>query len=156
MSTYHNQTGGLTEYGVGVYFPASVLESMKPEARTGLQQMVDEQLQRAPLPRLTDRDLALALTDPGQRLVGFEFRAGDDTPLTYNRNGWAHYESTPGKRLDLYRLGTDLPADLKLVCWLAIDQSLGVIPLQLNDVPLPAPQTAPSPPAALTTAPAGR
>lgn len=153
MSTYQNQGGGFTEYGVGVFFPPSMLATMPPETQTGLQKMVDEQLKRAPLPQLTDRDLALALTDPGQRLVGFEFIAGDNTPLTYNRNGWAHYESAPGKRLDIYRLGADIPADLKLVCWLAIDKSLAVIPLQLNDLPLP-PARAPRPkPAATLTIP---
>jgi hypothetical protein len=152
MSTYQNQSGGFAEYGVGVFFPPSMLTTMPPEARAGLQKMADEQLKRDPLPQLTDRDLALALTDPGQRLVGFEFIAGDTPTLTYNRNGWAHYESTAGKRLDIFRLGTDIPVDLKLVCWLAIDKSLAVIPLQLNDVPLP-PAMAPLPkPAAPPTA----
>lgn len=153
MATYREQTGGFTEFGVGVYFPASLLATMKPEARAGLQKVVDEQLARSPLPKLGDRDVALAVTDPEQRLVGFEFVGGENSRLTYNRNGWAHYESTPGKRLDIYRLQGDIPADLKLICWLAIDKSLVRIPFEMIDVPLPPvespPDRTPAPPAAL-------
>jgi hypothetical protein len=148
MATYLNQAGGFTDYGVGVYFPASMLATLKPEARAGLQKGVDEQLTRSPLPKLGERDIALAVTDPEQRLVGFEFVGGDNSRLTYNRNGWAHYESAPGKRLDIYRLQAEIPADLKLVCWLAIDKSLVRIPLEMIDVPLPpVPVPAPKTPA---------
>lgn len=153
LATYRNQTGGFTDYGMGAYFPSSMLATMTPEARAALYKVADDMLARNPPPKLTNRDIALALTDPDQRLVGFEFVAGDNARLVYNRNGWAHYESTPGKRLDIYRLQGDIPADLKLICWLAIDKSMVVIPFEMQDVPLPPPRAAPAPAAAPIPAP---
>jgi hypothetical protein len=140
MASYRNQTGGFTEYGMGVMFPESITSSMSAETRAELQKHVDEQLQRSPLPKLTKRDVALALSDPEQRLIGYEFFAGERRGLIYNRNGWAHYETAAGKRLDIFRLQEDLPADLKLVCWLAINESMVVIPFEMIDIPLPPPR----------------
>lgn len=153
MSSYRDQTGGLTEYGMGVFLSADMLATMSPKARTDFQKIVDEQLTRSPLPRFTDRDLALAIHDPEERLVGIEFMDGHNAPLVYNRNGWGHYANNEQKkRLAIYRLEDAIPADLKLVCWLVIDRSLVRIPFEMIDVPLPPvqmpPPKAPAPPAA--------
>lgn len=138
MTSYRNQSGGFTDHGMGIYFPTSMLVSMPPEARANLQKIADEQLARSPLPRLTDRDIALAIHDPEERLVGLEFMGGDNTSIAYNRNGWAHYSNNERKkRLALYRLEEPVPGDLKLVCWLAVNQSLVRIPFEMIDVPLP-------------------
>ncbi len=63
-------------------------------------------------------DLAIGISDPEGKLVGLEFQTADGRPLRYDHNGWYHSGQERGKRFDVYKLGSNVPADAKLVCWL--------------------------------------
>ncbi len=89
---------------------------------------------------MTDTDLALAIDDPEGRLVGTEFQTIYGAPVIYNHNGWAHLEKTPGKRLSLYRLKSKITDNIKLVCWLATDQSVWKQNFNYTGLPLPPPR----------------
>jgi len=96
-----------------------------------------------PAPRsnggVTESDLAIGISDPQGKLIGFEFQTVDGKPLTYDHNGWYHSADTdpPKKRFDVYRLGPHIPTNAKLVCWLITPRSLFKMPLKLAELPLP-------------------
>lgn len=90
-----------------------------------------------PAPAVTERDLAIGISDPQGKLIGLEFQTADGKPMRYDHNGWYHSSTAAGKRLDVYRVGSNLPADTKLVCWLITPRSLFRQPLQIAELPLP-------------------
>ena len=92
-----------------------------------------------PAPAMTETDLAIGISDPQGKLIGFEFQTADGRPLRYDHNGWYHSADTdpPKKRLDVYRLESKVPADAQLVCWLITPRSLFKMPLKLAELPLP-------------------
>lgn len=92
----------------------------------------------ANISRMNGRDVALAIHDPHGRLAGVEFQTMYGRTLTYNHNGWSHYSIAAGKRFSIYRLGSKLNDDIKLVCWLVTPKSLASYPLHVANVPLPA------------------
>lgn len=136
LATYHDQQGGLTDYGIGVYLDPTLLD--KNVSHEQIQQTIEQlRSQDRPL-KATDRDIALGITDPENRLVALEFRAADGAPLIYNRNGWAHFSVEHwGRHLDFYRLEAGIPSGLQLVCWLLTPKSLVQVPLKLADLSLP-------------------
>lgn len=87
---------------------------------------------------VSERDLAIGISDPQGKLIGLEFQTADGKPLRYDHNGWYHSSKDSGKRFDVYNLGPKIPADVKLVCWLITPRSLFKIPLKLAELPLPA------------------
>lgn len=95
-----------------------------------------EQMLKRPVPEIGEREILLVVSDPEDRLVDVEFGAADGSPVVYNRNGFPHLENQDW-RLSAYRLDQPVSADLKLVCWLAIDPAIAEIPLIMNDVALP-------------------
>lgn len=134
LATYHDQQGGLTDYGIGVYLDPALFDKNVPHEQ--IQKFIDQlRSQDRPL-KVTDRDIAIGITDPENRLVAWEFRTADGATLVYNRNGWAHIEHR-GKYLDFYRFEAGIPSRLQLVCWLLTPKSLVPIPLKLADLPLP-------------------
>jgi len=84
-------------------------------------------------------DLAVGISDPKGNLISLEFQTADGKAMRYDHNGWYHSGQEPGKRFDVYTLGSRLPADGKLVCWLVTDRSLFKIPLKIAELPLPDP-----------------
>ena len=88
---------------------------------------------------MTDTDVAVAIDDPEGRLVGLEFQTLYGSPVTYNHNGWLHFEKSAGKRFSIYRLRSKLTDDIKLVCWLATARSTVTQSFHLTNLPLPAP-----------------
>jgi len=87
--------------------------------------------------QMTDTDIAVAIDDPEGRLIGMEFQTLYGSPVTYNHNGWGHFEKSPGRRFSLYRLSSKITDDIKLVCWLATAQSTLKQSFQFTNVPLP-------------------
>jgi TonB family protein len=94
-----------------------------------------------PRPGMEEGDVAVAIDDPDERLVGLEVQAADGSPLRYNHNGQYHSSGlagNPGRRFDTYHLGTDLPRDARLVCWLITSTSLLRVPFHFDRLPVPA------------------
>ena len=95
-----------------------------------------------PKAEMEEGDIAVAIDDPEERLVGLEIQAADGSPLRYNHAGNYHssgFAGSPGKRFDTYHLGTNLPPDARLVCWLITPKSLLRIPFHFDTLPLPGP-----------------
>jgi len=93
-----------------------------------------------PRPGMEGGDIAVAIDDPDEHLVGLEVQAVDGSPLRYNHNGQYHSSSlagSPGRRFDTYHLATDLPSDARLVCWLITSKSLLRIPFHFDRLPVP-------------------
>lgn len=89
---------------------------------------------------MKEGDIAFAIDDPGDRLIALEIQARDGSPLRYNHGG--NYHSSllpghPGRRFDTYRLGSGIPADARLVCWLVTDKALLKIPFHVEMLPIP-------------------
>jgi TonB family protein len=109
-----NAAGGPKDYDSGDLF--GVRPSWMPAPRSNL--------------KVSERDLAIGISDPQGKLIGLEFQTADGKPLRYDHNGWYHSADTdpPTKRFDVYNLG-NIPADAKLVCWLITPRSLFKMPL---------------------------
>jgi TonB family protein len=93
-----------------------------------------------PKVEMEEGDIAVAIDDPEERLVGLEIQAADGSPLRYNHGGNYHssgLQGSPGKRFDTYHLGTSLPDNARLVCWLITPGSLLKVPFHLDTLPLP-------------------
>jgi TonB family protein len=93
-----------------------------------------------PNPGMEDGDIAVAIDDPGDRLLGVEIQAADGSPLRYDHGGWYHSSGltgSPGRRFDIYHLGSDVPADARLVCWVITPTSLLKMPFHIDTLPLP-------------------
>jgi len=86
---------------------------------------------------ITAQDLAVLVGDEQGRLISTEFRTKDGGPLRYNHDGWAHYGSLPGTRLDLYHFDTPVPADAEMVCLLVTPGALVVAPFRFTGLALP-------------------
>ncbi len=94
-----------------------------------------------PKQEMEEGDIAVAIDDPEERIVGLEIQAADGSPLRYNHGGNYHssgYQGSPGKRFDTYHLGTGLPGGARLACWLITPGSLLKVPFHLDTLPLPA------------------
>ena len=89
--------------------------------------------------QMDPHDVAVAIEDPEDRIVDLEFQAGDGSPLRYNHGGNYHSNGPPegGRRFDTYHLEADLPADARLVCWLATPKAVLKAPFHLDRLPLP-------------------
>ena len=93
-----------------------------------------------PRPEMEEGDIAVAVDDPEERLVGVELQAADGSPLRYNHGGQYHSSGlagSPGRRFDTYRLGANPSGDARLVCWLITPASLLKIPFHIDRLPLP-------------------
>ncbi len=93
-----------------------------------------------PKPGMEAGDIAVAIDDPGEHLIGVEIQAADGSPLHYNHGG--HYHSSglvgsPGRRFDIYGLGAILPEGARLICWLVTPGSCLKIPFHIDTLPLP-------------------
>jgi TonB family protein len=116
--------GGPQDYDAGVLFGGS------PRPPPGF-----------PKAEMEEGDIAVAVDDPQQRLVGLEIQAADGGPLRYNHGGNYHssgFAGSPGRRFDTYHIGASLPEGARLACWLVTPGSLLKIPFHIDALPLPA------------------
>jgi len=93
-----------------------------------------------PKAEMEEGDIAVAIDDPEERLVGLEIQAADGGPLRYSHGGNYHssgFQGSPGKRFDTYHLGTSLPDNARLVCWLITPGSVLKVPFHIDTLPLP-------------------
>jgi TonB family protein len=100
-----------------------------------------------PKMEMEDSDIAVAIDDPNNRLIGLELQAADGSPLNYNHGGSYHssgFPGSPGRRFDTYHIGAALPGDARLVCWLLTPKSVLKIPFQIERLPIPASGGGPS------------
>lgn len=81
-------------------------------------------------------DVALEITDPNERLIRVEFQDAGGRSLRYNHHGWYHTSGVGRARVDVYRLGTEIPPDTRMVCWLVTPKALFVAPFKLSAVPI--------------------
>jgi TonB family protein len=89
---------------------------------------------------MQEGDFAVAIDDPQERLVGVEFQSANGSPLRYNHGGNYHssgFDGSPGRRFDTYHVGTSLPGNLRLVCWLITPKSVLKVPFHIDMLPLP-------------------
>jgi RNA polymerase sigma factor (sigma-70 family) len=94
-----------------------------------------------PKMEMEDGDIAVAIDDPNDRLIGIEIEAADGSPLNYNHGGNYHSSGLPGKpgrRFDTYHIGAALPSNARLVCWLLTPKAVLKIPFQIDRLPIPA------------------
>ena len=75
-------------------------------------------------------DISFLVKDPQSRLVKIEFIGKDGKEL--ERNSW----SSSGE-VQAYNFKAGLPADTKILLYLATDKSLVTVPFSLKDVELP-------------------
>jgi RNA polymerase sigma factor (sigma-70 family) len=100
-----------------------------------------------PKMEMADGDIAVAIDDPNDRLIGLEIQMADGGPLNYNHGGNYHssgFPGSPGRRFDTYHIGTAFPNDARLVCWLLTPKSVLKIPFQIDKLPIPASGGGPS------------
>ncbi len=83
-------------------------------------------------------DVALTISDPQERFLNVEFRGSAGKPLRYNHNGWWH-SGGRGARLDVYRLGDEIPPGTQMIVWLKTDKAFLVEPLNVANLALPKP-----------------
>jgi TonB family protein len=118
--------GGPQEYDSGPFFGSvPQLPAGFPRPKMGME----------------DGDIAVAIDDPNERLIGLEIQAADGSPLNYNHGGNYHSSGLPGssgRRFDAYHIGAALPSDARLVCWLLTPKSVLKIPFQIDKLPIPA------------------
>jgi hypothetical protein len=81
-------------------------------------------------------DVAVEMTDPNERFIRVEFQNARGESLRYNHNGWYHAGGDAGARVDVYRLGTEIPPQTRMVCWLITPKALVSAPLKLAAVPI--------------------
>ncbi|HZZ17816.1 MAG TPA: TonB family protein [Opitutaceae bacterium] len=118
--------GGPQDYDSGPFFgPLPKLPPGFPVAKTEME----------------DGDVAVAIDDPNDHLISIEFQAADGTPLNYDHAG--HYHSSgipgsPGKRFDVYHVGSAILQNARMVCWLLTQRALLRIPIQIAKLPIPA------------------
>jgi hypothetical protein len=85
---------------------------------------------------LRSGDVAVEMTDPNARFIRVEFQNALGESLRYNHNGWYHAGGEAGARVDVYRLGTEIPPQTRMVCWLITPKALVSAPLKLDVVPI--------------------
>lgn len=113
--------------------PRSVTPPTRP---ANPEEMMAMMRKAAEQPQLYLGDVALTTTDPQHRFLSVEFCGPDGSPLRYNHNGSQHAE-LDGSRLDVYRVGDEIPPGTIAVIHLLTEKSRIVAPIDLRDVPLP-------------------
>jgi hypothetical protein len=108
---------------------------VRSEIPSGNETQKTNPLYRAP--QYTAGDVVLTMSDPDERFLNVEFRDADGHSLRYNHNGWSHRSTGRGTRVDVYRLGDQIPAGTQMVIWLRTEKSFLAVPLKATNLSLP-------------------